>query len=73
MTSERSKRRDFLLLIFISKSISKKLRSNVQQVLKITISDWSETFLFLARTDTVESPFKEISVFIRPQEYGKTA
>ena len=28
MTSERSKRRDFLLLIFISKSIPKKLLIN---------------------------------------------
>ena len=37
------------------------------------MSDWSKTFLFLARSDAVESPFKEISVFIRPQEYGKTA
>ena len=29
MTSERSKRRDFLALVFISKSISKKLLINI--------------------------------------------
>ncbi len=32
MTSERSKRRDFLTLVFISKSISKKLLIKISKV-----------------------------------------
>ena len=38
MTSERSKRRDFLSLIFIAKSISKKLLINIEKGTTITAS-----------------------------------
>ena len=38
MTSERSKRRDFLSLIFIAKSISKKLLIDIQFIAKCLIS-----------------------------------
>ena len=38
MTSERSKRRDFLSLIFISKSISKKLLIKINKVITFTFT-----------------------------------
>ena len=38
MTSERSKRRDFLSLIFISKSISKKLLIKITSILAEKLS-----------------------------------
>lgn len=70
---QRTEKEPYLLSPIQNYQAFKLLSLNVQRVLKMTMSDWSETFLFLARPDTVESPFKEISVFIRPQEYGKTA
>ena len=60
MTSERSKRRDFLALVFISKSISKKLLIKMTNVLVILYIQTA--VLFLGHTTTVFSQMLQNTV-----------
>ena len=58
MTSERSKRRDFLSLIFISKSISKKLLISLHLICKNPIK--TQYYLFTIKIQLPWSDFLSV-------------